>query len=119
NFNPDYVAVYNFDKRDVAAGEPVAAQAVGTAPKSCARSAIVEVTADLTDFNVNQNAWISSMLLFKLGFFGMSWDDTPFLDNKAAFQRGINSAVRRTAVELVDTLGRIRGTSQIDNDLQK
>ncbi|PRD57756.1 DUF2333 family protein [Phyllobacterium myrsinacearum] len=119
NFNPDYVAAYNFDKRDVAAGEPVAAQAVGTAPKSCARSAIVEVTADLTDFNVNQNAWISSMLLFKLGFFGMSWDDTPFLDNKAAFQRGINSAVRRTAVELVDTLGRVRGTSQIDNDLQK
>jgi hypothetical protein len=27
--------------------------------------------------------------------------------------------VRRTAVELVDTLGRIRGTSQIDADLQK
>lgn len=119
NFNPDYISVYDFKNRNVPAGEPVAAQAAGTPAKSCARSAIVEVTADLTDFNVNQNAWISSMLLYKLGFFGVDWDNTPFLDNKASFQRGINSAVRRTAVELVDTLGRVRGTSQIDADLQK
>lgn len=87
--------------------------------KACARSAIAEVTADLTDFNVNQNAWISSMLLYKAGFFGMNWDRTPFLDNKASFQRGINAAVRRTSVELVDNLGRLRGTSQVDGDLQK
>ncbi|MCO4315778.1 DUF2333 family protein [Phyllobacterium sp. 21LDTY02-6] len=121
NFNPDYVAAYNFKEKNVPAGEPLTdpAQAAGTPAKACARSAIVEVTADLTDFNVNQNAWISSMLLYKLGFFGMDWDRTPFLDNKASFQRGINSAVRRTAVELVDTLGRVRGTSQIDADLQR
>lgn len=87
--------------------------------KKCAPSAIVSVTADLIDFNVNQNAWISSMLLYKAGFFGMSWDHTPFLDNKASFQRGINAAVRRTVVELVDNLGRLRGTSQVDADLQK
>ncbi len=118
NFNPDYIDTYNLKNRNVPAGEPVA-QAAATGAKTCARSAIVEVTADLTDFNVNQNAWISSMLLYKLGFFGKSWDDTPFMDNKASFQRGINSAVRRTAVELVDTLGRVRGTSQIDADLQK
>ena len=49
------------------------------------------VTADLIDFNVNQNAWISSMMLYKLGFFGVDWDHTPFLDNKASFQRGITS----------------------------
>jgi len=121
NFNPDYVSAYNFKNQTVPVGEPIAApaQAAGTAPKTCARSAIVQVTADLTDYNVNQNGWVSSMLLYKLGFFGMDWDRTPFLDNKASFQRGINSAVRRTGIELVDTLGRVRGTSQIDADLQK
>src|SRR5690606_8099944 len=69
--------------------------------------------------NVDQNAWISSMLFYKLGFFGIDWDSTPFFDNKASFQRGVNQTVRRTAVELVDALGRVRGTSQIDGDLQK
>jgi hypothetical protein len=58
------------------------------------------------------------MILYKLGFFGLDWDRTPFFDNKASFQRGINQAVRRTSVELVDTLGRVRGTSQVDSDLQ-
>ena len=79
---------------------------------------MVDATADLVDFNVNQNAWISSMLLYKLGLFGLPWDKTPFFDNKASFQRGVNQAVRRTTIELVDTLGRVRGTSQIDADLQ-
>ena len=86
--------------------------------KTCGRSAIADVTADLTDFNVNQNAWISSMLLYKLGLFGIDWDSTPWMDNKASFQRGINQAVRRTATELADNLGRVRTTSQIDRDLQ-
>ena len=49
---------------------------------------------------------------------GIDWDRTPFFDNKAAFQRGVNQAIRRTSIELVDTLGRVRGTSQIDSDLQ-
>ncbi|MBK5569369.1 DUF2333 family protein [Ensifer sp. SSB1] len=84
----------------------------------CQTSAIVEVTADLIDFNVNENAWISSMLLYKLGLFGLDWDDTPWLDNKASFQRGVNQAIRRTSVELVDSLGRMRGTSGINNALQ-
>ncbi|RVM21013.1 DUF2333 domain-containing protein, partial [Sinorhizobium meliloti] len=34
----------------------------------CQTSAIVDVAADLIDLNVNQNAWISSMLGYKLGF---------------------------------------------------
>jgi hypothetical protein len=87
--------------------------------QTCRRSLVVEATADLVDFNVNQNAWISSMILYKLGLFGIPWEKTPFFDNKAAFQRGVNQAVRRTAIELVDTLGRVRGTSGIDPDLQK
>lgn len=84
----------------------------------CAPSAMVAMTADLIDFNVNENAWISSMILYKTGLFGLDWDHTPFFDNKASFQRGVNQAIRRTTVEFVDTLGRVRGTSQVDGDLQ-
>jgi hypothetical protein len=112
-FNPNYAAEYEFNDRNNSAGVEVAA-----APGTCSRSAIADVAADLIEFNVNENAWISSMILYKLGLFGMDWDHTPFLDNKASFQRGINQAVRRTTVELVDTLGRIRGTSQVDQNLQ-
>lgn len=118
NFNPDYVVAYDREEGSVAAGEQVDAVGGGDTARTCSRSAIAEVTADLADFNVNQNAWVSSMLLYKLGFFGLGWDRTPFFDNKASFQRGVNQALRRTAVELVDTLGRVRGTSQIDRDLQ-
>lgn len=121
-FDANYVNAYKFSDRKIGAGQELPAvgqQAAADAAKTCQTSGIVDVTADLTDFNVNQNAWISSMLLYKLGFFGMRWDNTPFLDNKAAFQRGVNQAVRRTSVELVDTLGRVRGTSGINDDLQK
>lgn len=121
NFNTAFVDQYRLSERKVAAGQevPIAEGSNSAAAKTCQRSAIVDVTADLTDFNVNQNAWISSMLLYKMGFFGIDWDHTPFLDNKASFQRGINQAVRRTSAELVDTLGRVRGTSGINNDLQR
>ena len=127
-FNTDYVNTYNFAQRKQDAGvastgaaatTPAAGEVTEPEPKTCVRSAIVDVTADLIDLNVNQNAWISSMLLYKLGFFGMEWDKTPWFDNKASFQRGINQAVRRTAVELVDSLGRVRGTSGINADLQR
>jgi hypothetical protein len=122
-FDPNYVNSYKLTDRKLGAGQPVQAadgsNANGSAAKTCQKSAVVDVTADLIDFNVNRNAWISSMLLYKLGFFGMDWDDTPFLDNKASFQRGVNQAIRRTSVELVDSLGRVRGTSGINGDLQK
>ncbi|WP_411032967.1 DUF2333 family protein [Shinella sp. BYT-45] len=127
-FNPDYVNSYNLAQRKQDAGSastgaasatPAAGEASEPEPKTCVRSAIVDVTADLIDYNVNQNAWISSMLLYKLGLFGLDWDRTPWFDNKASFQRGINQAVRRTAVELVDSLGRVRGTSGINADLQR
>lgn len=127
-FNPDYVNSYNLGGRKQDAGAassgaasttPAAGEIAEPEPKTCVRSAIVDVTADLIDHNVNQNAWISSMLLYKLGLFGLDWDKTPWFDNKASFQRGVNQAVRRTAVELVDSLGRVRGTSGINADLQK
>ena len=128
NFNPDYVAAYDLAAQRGSTGPQAAPErgiistpegaASEGAAQTCRRSVIVDVTADLIDFNVNQNAWISSMILYKLGLFGIDWDNTPFFDNKAAFQRGVNQAVRRTAIELVDTLGRVRGTSLVDSNLQ-
>jgi hypothetical protein len=125
NFNPDYPAAMRQQKSVSVAGGPVAgntgAAATGSAsqaPASCQPSAIAGISAELIDFNVNQNSWVSSMVVSKMGFFGIDWRRTPFFDNKAAFQLGINQVMRRTTTELVDTLGRVRGTSQIDQNLQ-
>ena len=117
NFNPDYVAAYKFDQRKLAAGAPLPGESA-TAPNKCQPSAIVEVAADLADFEVNQNIWISSTLPYKMGFFGIDWDNTPWLDNKASFQRGLNQTIRRTTIELVDTLARVRATSGVNRNLQ-
>ncbi len=117
NFNTSFVDAHKYSTREAPAGATLTAKADGS-PQTCQTSAIAETAIELTDFNVNQNAWISSMILYKLGFFGVDWDHTPFLDNKANFQRGVNEAVRRATVELVDTLGRMRGTSGINNNLQ-
>ncbi|HTV69217.1 MAG TPA: DUF2333 family protein [Rhizobiaceae bacterium] len=118
NFNPAYPESYTFAP-PAGSKEQITDEGQEGEVKTCTTSGIVTVTGDLIDFNVNQNSWISSMLLYKLGLFGLDWDRTPFMDNKASFQRGVNQAIRRTAVELVDTLGRVRGTSQIDANLQK
>lgn len=128
NFNTDYVAAYDFSAQPAASPlQPAPEKGIISGPQqggsegsaqTCRRSFIVAVTADLVDFNVNQNNWISSMILYKLGLFGLDWDRTPFFDNKASFQRGVNQVLRRTSTELVDTLGRVRGTSQIDSSLQ-
>lgn len=123
-FDPDYARAYVHNSDETHTSRPgsgiVTADENGkdgeSAVQTCRRSLVVDATADLVDFN--QNAWISSMLLYKLGLFGLDWDKTPYLDNKAAFQRGVNQTIRRTTIELVDTLGRVRGTSQIDKDLQ-
>ncbi|MEM8750733.1 MAG: DUF2333 family protein [Pseudomonadota bacterium] len=125
-FDQNYVAAYNFKERGVSAGERITAvsdtSAGGTGTtanaETCAPSAVVQVTQDLVDMNVNQNQWIPSTLFYKLGFFGVEWKRTPFFDNRAAFQLGVNQAVRRTSAELIDRLGRVRGTSQLDQDLQ-
>ncbi|TCT31753.1 DUF2333 family protein [Martelella mediterranea] len=117
NFNPDYVAGYQLNERSVPAGAPLPA-GDGETAKVCEDSAIVEVLSGLVDMNVNQNDWLSSTLAYRLGFFGINWDHTLFLDNKASFQRGVHQAVRRSTVELVDSLGRVRGTSGVDENLQ-
>lgn len=119
DFNPDYVAAYSLEEPGIRAGDQPSIENSSATTRTCSRSVIVDVTADLIDFNVDRNAWISSTLLYKAGFFGLPWDSTPYLDNKASFQRGVHQAVQRTAIELVDTLGRVRGTSAVDADLDR
>lgn len=113
NFDVDYAQSYKFEERTTYPGSSVEGQ-TGV----CGPSAIITVTSDLIDFNVNENQWIPSTIVSKIGLFGLPWKNTPFFDNKAAFQLGINEILRRTAQEGVDRLGRLRGTSQINSNLQ-
>lgn len=87
--------------------------------KSCAPSQIVRVEQALLDMLVNQNDWAPATPQYKYGFFFfLPWEATPFFDNKASFQKGVLSSVRRFSLELTDTLGRVRGTSGADPDLE-
>ena len=119
NFDLDYTKKLHFEELSIAAGDNVSIEGGSDTTKTCGRSAIVDTMAELVDFNVNQNQWISGSLMYKLGLFGLSWDATPWFDNKASFQRGIHRAVTRTSVEMADQLGRTRGTSRIDVNLQE
>lgn len=108
----DYANAYSYENNEAGAGERLA-------DNTCQPSAMVNITAALIDDNVNQSTWVPSNPLHKAGFFFLfDWKDTPFFDNRAAFQLGTNQAIRRTAVELVDRLGRVRGTSSINQNLQ-
>lgn len=108
-----YAQKYNLETIQAGAGESLG-------NNSCQPSAMVQVSADLIDQNVNQGSWLPSNPVYKGGlFFAIDWKETPFFDNRAAFQLGVNQAVRRTAIELVDRLGRVRGTSSINENLQK
>jgi hypothetical protein len=85
----------------------------------CAPSATVAMTARILDILVNQNTWAPSDPQYKIGWFGVAgFEPGPFFDNKASFQMGAMGAVRRMSIELVDLLGRARGTSAADPDLQ-
>ncbi len=108
-----YAKAYSLESIEAGAGEDLG-------NNTCQPSAMVQVSADLIDMNVNQGTWLPSNPVYKAGlFFAIDWKETPFFDNRAAFQLGINQAVRRTAIELVDRLGRVRGTSSINQSLQK
>ncbi len=100
-------------------GHETTAPESGTADtKSCGRSQLVDMEIYLIHFEVDDNQFVPSMIQHKLGFFGIPWDGTPFFDRKSMFQKGVLKAVRRASIELVDTLGRVRGTSSADPDLE-
>lgn len=92
------------------ASEPVAA---------CGRSQLVDMQVYLIDMMVNRNDWAPGTPMYTIGLFGLlDWAETPFFDNKASFQTGVLSALRRVSIELNDTMGRVRGTSAADSDLE-
>ncbi|WP_428670914.1 DUF2333 family protein [Reyranella sp.] len=82
-------------------------QARGVAP---GESVAVATAAELVTREVDVNTWTPMMPFF-----------TPagILDNMPNFQRGIMAALGRFSTELMDQLGRTRGSSQTDRDLEQ
>lgn len=73
-------------------------------------SQAVSVAVRLLDREINSHHWTPSDPFFMPG----AW-----LDRMPAFQRGILNALSRFAIEMSDQIGRRRGSSEIDPDLQK
>jgi hypothetical protein len=78
-----------------------------TVPNGASRA--VAMAAALIDREVNVNGWVANDPFFK---------PSSLLDNMPNFQQGIVAALGRFAFELTDQLGRSRGSSQADPDLQ-
>jgi hypothetical protein len=78
-------------------------------PVNAGSSQAVATAAALMDREVNQTDWPANDPFFMPGW---------ALDNMPNFQIGIRDAVKRFALELQDEIGRNRGTSAMDPDLQ-
>lgn len=72
-------------------------------------SRAVAMAADLVNREVNVHTWAPMQPFFM---------PAGLLDNMPNFQRGIMAALGRFSTELMDQLGRTRGTSQTDRDLE-
>ena len=70
----------------------------------------VSVVAALIDREVNTNSWVANDPFFMPGY---------VLDNMPNYQQGIIYAISRFAVEMTDQIGRSRGSSEVDKDLDK
>lgn len=73
-------------------------------------SAVVAMAAALIDREVNQHRWVANDPFF---------EPPTLLDNMPNYQQGIIGALARFAFELTDQIGRTRGSSQTDPDLQE
>jgi hypothetical protein len=73
-------------------------------------SLAVAVAADLIDREINTHRWVANDPFFMPG---------SMLDNMPEFQQGIVAAISRFALELTDQVGRTRGSSQADPDLDR
>jgi len=73
-------------------------------------SRAVALAAGLIDREVSQHAWPANDPWFFPG---------AILDNMPNYQRGIIQALRRFALEMTDQIGRARGSSQADADLER
>ncbi len=73
-------------------------------------SAVVAMAAALIDREVNQHRWVANDPFF---------EPPNLLDNMPNYQQGIIGALARFAFELTDQIGRTRGSSQTDPQLQE
>ena len=73
-------------------------------------SRAVGIAAALIDREVNQHRWTANYPFFMPG---------AALDNMPNFQQGVISSLSRFAIEMSDQIGRTRGSSQVDVDLDK
>lgn len=73
-------------------------------------SQAVAMMAALIDREVNENSWTANDPFFQPG---------SMLDNMPNFQTGIVSALARFSFEMTDQVGRMRGSSEADADLQR
>ena len=73
-------------------------------------SRAVAAAADLVTREVDQKTWAPMMPFFM---------PAGILDNMPNFQRGIMAALGRFSTELMDQVGRVRGSSQVDRDLEQ
>lgn len=73
------------------------------------RSAAVGIAAALIRREVEQNGWKANNPWF--------FPSAP-LDNMPNFQQGIIGSLSRFAIEMTDQIGRVRGSSQSDSDLE-
>jgi hypothetical protein len=70
----------------------------------------VATAADLVTREVDVNVWTPMQPFFM---------PAGILDNMPNFQRGIMAALGRFSTEMMDQLGRTRGSSQVDRDLEQ
>lgn len=73
-------------------------------------SEAVAMMAALIDREVNDHSWVANDPFFQPGV---------MLDNMPNFQTGVMSALARFSFEMTDQVGRSRGSSEADPDLQK
>lgn len=73
-------------------------------------SAAVNVAIELLNRELNQHRWVSNDPFFFPG---------ALLDNMPNFQQGIIQAIWRFSLEMTDQIGRVRGSSAADADLEQ
>ena len=73
-------------------------------------SRAVAITSALITREVDVNRWIANDPFFLPGY---------FLDNMPNFQQGLMYALSRFSLEMTDQIGRTRGSSEVDKDLDK
>lgn len=83
---------------------------VPAAQVQAGQSRAVAVTAALIGREVDRHPWVSNDPFFLPG---------AMLDRMPSFQQGIIGALGRFAFEMTDQIGRVRGSSQADGDLQQ